>query len=304
MTHSTDRSIDNFVIKPFSTTSWEGVAFNTRAIDVDWIADGGDPCDPEKVKLLAQSYTVTGPRMPPAVRLLGQKQIAPLKNVPEYAVLTDRYQIEALKSLGASTIECIVVDADDTDACLWQSAELFNRPESTILDRAEVGVKCVQLIRIKAGQMPTLPGGRQPHDKGYTTAEKLLGVSRRDLRRFEKIAGLCSEAKDEARRAKLDDVQNALLEIAEEPAERQVKKVRELEDRYSKPRGKRSTPANRNNAPHPALENGDGNYEVFKSRWAQYCKADFAALPAGMQTRFVTEVLGMSVHSSSSSTSR
>jgi hypothetical protein len=148
-----------------------------------------------------------------------------------------------------------------------------------------------------------MPRRRQPHDKGYTTAEKLR-VSRRDLRRFEKIAGLCSEAKDEARRAKLDDVQNALLEIAEEPAERQVKKMRELEDRYSKPRGKRSAPANRNNAPHPALENGDGNYEVFESRWAQYCKADFDALRRGMQTRFVTEVLGMSVQSSSSSTSR
>lgn len=67
MTHSTDRSIENFVIKPLSTTTWDGVAFNTPAIDVDWIADGGAPCDPEKVKLLAQSYTVTGPRMPPAV---------------------------------------------------------------------------------------------------------------------------------------------------------------------------------------------------------------------------------------------
>jgi hypothetical protein len=78
-----------------------------------------------------------------------------------------------------------------------------------------------------------------PRQRLYDS-RKLLGVSRRDLRRFEKIAGLCSEAKDEARRAKLDDVQNALLEIAEEPA---------------------------------------------------------AALPAGMQTRFVTEVLGMTVQS-------
>jgi hypothetical protein len=34
--------------------------------------------------------------------------IAPLKNVPEYAVLTDRYQIEALNSLGASTIESVL----------------------------------------------------------------------------------------------------------------------------------------------------------------------------------------------------
>jgi hypothetical protein len=51
----------------------------------------------------------------------------------------------------------------------------------------------------------------------------------------------------EARRAKLDDVQTALLDIAEEPAGQQVMKVRELEDRCSKPRGKRSAPTKRNN---------------------------------------------------------
>jgi hypothetical protein len=39
----------------------------------------------------------------------------------------------------------------------------------------------------------------------------------------------------------------------------------------------------------------DGNYEAFKSRWVQYCEGDFAALPAAMQTRFVTEVLNLSV---------
>jgi hypothetical protein len=56
-------------------------------------------------------------------------------------------------------------------------------------------------------------------------------------------------------------------------------------------------PAPSNSAEPPAVRrtDGDGNYEVFKSRWVQYCEADFAALPAAMQTRFVTEVLGMSV---------
>jgi hypothetical protein len=228
--------------KPQTTTSWNGVTFNTRAIDVDWIADGGDPCDPKKVKLLAQSYTVTGPRTPPVVRLLDHAQRSPGKNMPEYALLSDRHQIEALKSLGARTIDCIVADADDTDACLWQGAELFHRPEATFLDRAEVAVNCLRRIRIKAGQTPTLGGRRQPHDKGYSAAEKLLGVSRRDLRRLEKIAEMCPEAKKEARRAKLDDVLNALLEIADEPAERQVNKVLELAERYAERRRKPSAP--------------------------------------------------------------
>jgi hypothetical protein len=56
-------------------------------------------------------------------------------------------------------------------------------------------------------------------------------------------------------------------------------------------------PAPSNSAEAPTLRgtDGDGNYEGFKLRWVQYCEADFAALPAAMRRRFVTEVLGMSV---------
>jgi hypothetical protein len=62
-------------------------------------------------------------------------------------------------------------------------------------------------------------------------------------------------------------------------------------------------PAPSNSAEPPAARrtDGDGNYEVFKSRWVRYCEADFAALPAAMHTRFVTEVLGMSVPSGDTS---
>jgi DUF3102 family protein len=58
-------------------------------------------------------------------------------------------------------------------------------------------------------------------------------------------------------------------------------------------------PAPSNSAEPPALRrtDGEGNYEAFKSRWAKYCDADFAALPAEMRKRFVTEVLSMSVPS-------
>jgi hypothetical protein len=53
--------------------------------------------------------------------------------------------------------------------------------------------------------------------------------------------------------------------------------------------------------PGPRHTNGDGNFEAFKSRWAQCCEADFAALPPEMKTRFVTEVLNMSVPSGDTS---
>jgi ParB-like chromosome segregation protein Spo0J len=326
-------------------TSWDGVTFNTRAVDVDWIADGGQPCDTKKVKRLAESYTATGPRTPPVVRLLDKTKRSG-KNVPTYAVLSDRHQIEALKSLGAKTIDCIVADTDDNDACLWQGAELFHRGEATVLDRAEVVLNCLLRLRSKAGQTPTPGRRRQPHDKGYSAAEKLLGVSRRDLRRLEKIAGMCAKAKKDARRRELDNILEALLAVAEEPAERQVKKVRQLAEDYAGGRRKPSAPTKNKKTrvpvddesdkpePHedppgdaaddvegdadesdaktqspPIVPEGDGlglppilrradgekQYEAFKARWAQYCGTEFAALPAVMQSKFASDLLGKAV---------
>jgi hypothetical protein len=62
-------------------------------------------------------------------------------------------------------------------------------------------------------------------------------------------------------------------------------------------------PAPSNSAEPPAVRrtDGDGNYEVLKSRWVEYCEADFAALPAATRMRFVTEVLGMSMPSGDTS---
>jgi hypothetical protein len=58
------------------------------------------------------------------------------------------------------------------------------------------------------------------------------------------------------------------------------------------------SPSSADSAPSNSAEpsglrrtDGEGNYEAFKSRWAKYCDADFAALPAEMRTRFVNEVL-------------
>jgi hypothetical protein len=62
-------------------------------------------------------------------------------------------------------------------------------------------------------------------------------------------------------------------------------------------------PASSDSAEPSALcrTNGDDNYEAFRSRWVQYCGADFAALSAAMRMRFVTEVLSMSVPSGDTS---
>jgi hypothetical protein len=352
------------------------VRFTTVIVDVNCIVDGNDPFDAEEVKLRAQSISETGPRMPPAVRLDGGFR----DDLPLYSVLSDRCQVEALKSLGATHVECILVDADDDGAVIWQLAELFNQPQKTVLERAELAMQCVEIVRQKVGQSATPPGGRQPKDRGMGTAERILGVSRRDLGRFEKIAGISAEAKEEARRAGLDDSQTALLAIAAVPAGQQLAKVRELKQEYADGRRKPSVPAKSkksagssaaaatkkkrghtkegpDDADHADAEgsstdsaddveddaedaeaegssadsteeveddaddpkagadstsivpadgglgippilrrtDGENQYLAFKARWARYCEADFAALPAAMQTKFATELLGKAV---------
>jgi hypothetical protein len=87
--------------------------------------------------------------MPPAVRRLETDDTL-------YEVLTDRCHVEALKSLGAKTIDCIVVEADEDGGELWQFAELFNQPQKTVLERAELATRCPQLIRSNGGQSAQL----------------------------------------------------------------------------------------------------------------------------------------------------
>jgi hypothetical protein len=88
---------------------------------------------------------------------------------------------------------------------VFELAELFNQPQKTVLERAELAMQCVEIIRRKVGQIARPRGGRQENDRGLGTAERILGVSRRDLGRYEKIAGISAEAKEAARRAGLDD---------------------------------------------------------------------------------------------------
>jgi hypothetical protein len=333
--------------KSLSTGSTH-VRFETRAIDVGCLIDSNEPIDQAEVRLRALSFKETGPRMPPAVRRVDGE-------TPLYTVLTDRCQVEALKSLGATTIDCIVVEADEGGARVWQISELFNQPQKTVLQRAELAMQCVEIIRRQGGQRAQ--GRQQPNDKGMSLAESILAVSRRDLGRFEKIDAISAAAKEEAQRAGLDDNQKALLAIADVPAEKQVAEVLELKEQYAggrrKPPAAKSegsapssaaaatdrepddggdgtdeveTDAERSTDPAEEVENtsddseasaespptvpeddglnippslrrtdGENQYEAFKGRWAHYCAADFAALPAAMQTEFATELLGIAV---------
>jgi hypothetical protein len=244
--------------KSLSTGSTH-VRFETRAIDVGCLIDSNEPIDQAEVRLRALSFKETGPRMPPAVRRVDGE-------TPLYTVLTDRCQVEALKSLGATTIDCIVVEADEGGARVWQISELFNQPQKTVLQRAELAMQCVEIIRRQGGQRAQ--GRQQLNDKGMSMAERILAVSRRDLGRFEKIDAISAAAKEEAQRAGLDDNQKALLAIADVSAEKQVAEVLKLKEQYAG--GTRKPPAAKSSAPSSAAaatdqepdDGGDGTDEA------------------------------------------
>jgi hypothetical protein len=217
----------------------ETLDLDTSLVEFSWISipDGSPPCDDNKVRALAESYRITDVRALLAVRLLTLRTEHAL---PTFRLLSDPHQLEALKHLGITCASCLVIKGE-VDERLWKLADLIHGPDLKRLDWALLVMEWV--VRAKGAQVAHPRGGKQPHDKGFSAAERVLGICRRDLGRAERIASISAEAQQEIRRAALDDIERALLEIASEPPEQQVAKALELKERYRKPRRVRATDA-------------------------------------------------------------
>jgi hypothetical protein len=85
----------------------------------------------------------------------------------------------------------------------------------------------VQLVREKSAQVEHPVGGVQAHDKGFSRAGRVLGVTRIQVQRAEKMAGISAAAKAEIRRVNLR-VKRDLLAIARLPPDEQVAMVQQL----------------------------------------------------------------------------
>jgi hypothetical protein len=206
-----------------------GSDFNIQRLDVNWIEVPDDPCNPDQVKLFAEGMRVTGVRNPLTVRPIKLYQARRGPRMHRFALLSDPHQLAARKSLGFISVDCIVMDINERDARLWQIADIIHRPDLSVIDWAELVMEWVRLVREKGGHDAHPQGGKQPHDKGLSEAERVLGVSRRDLRRAEQICSICDQAKQEIRKINLN-VRKAVLKVASEPVENQVAKVHELAD--------------------------------------------------------------------------
>src|ERR1700730_12911555 len=228
----------------YDESSPETLKLQLFNLDLDWIVipDGSSACDEKKVRALAESYEITGPRTPLVVRLL-----APIRKVegriiwPRFQLVSDLTHFEALKRHGITCGNCWVIIGDETDERLYKLAELIHQPEVKRLDWALYIMEWVELIRAKAAQVAHPRGGRQAHDTGMSAAARVLGVSRRDLGRAERFASICADAQAGIRQGKLDDIQVAVEETANEPAGEPVEKALEVKERYRKPRRNRAT---------------------------------------------------------------
>ncbi len=210
--------------------------FELRRVAIDQIAvkDNRQTLNQNKVDRLAESMTEIGLRTPITVREVKGKLI----------LITGQHRLEAAKNLGWSHIDAFIFEGDQTDARLWELAENLFRKDLTVLERADSINEWLKLVteKRKAGQLAQ-PGGEQPHDKGISGAARELNITREEVRRAAKIAGISSKAKEKARQAGLADNQFALMRIAKEPTpEAQVAQVEEIAARRAVPRSNSRKP--------------------------------------------------------------
>jgi hypothetical protein len=152
---------------------------------------------------------------------------------------------------------------------MWTIAENLHRSGLSKLERAESIANWKRLLKkLSHDGHNARPGGHQPKDKGVSKTAKALDLSREDVRRSDKVATICNEAKRLAAQKGLDDNQAALLKVAAEPTPKaQVRKVREL---AKKAEVKRSSPLSPDDTAHLKLLKGTFKGATkFKKAWSQ-----------------------------------
>jgi ParB family chromosome partitioning protein len=207
-----------------------------RSVPVDMVSvcEGRRACDAEQVRMIANSIKKVGLIHPITVT----KQASKLGFVN---LVAGRHRLEAMKLLGWTHIDAIIVGPDLTKNRLREIAENLFRNELSVLERAELVAEWTTLSGQKVVQVAQ-PGGRQPKDQGISKAANELNLTREEVRRSKLVAGIFEEAKEAAKVEQISDNQKALLEVAKQPtAEAQVEKVYELAARARAPRHKQST---------------------------------------------------------------
>src|SRR5260370_30305698 len=135
------------------------------------------------------------------------------------------------RQLGWLEISAVIVVGSDADVRKWEIAENLHRAELTALERAEHIAEWIRLTEIEvSAQVAPKPQGGRP-ESGIRAAARELGIERTDAQRSIKIASIIPEAKEAARKARIDKIQSKLLAVSAHPPEQQPEKVIELAKR-------------------------------------------------------------------------
>jgi hypothetical protein len=203
------------------------------------VPPGLTPCNPRNLGFLARSRCV--------------KPITVIDTPTGPLLVGDPHWLEVAKARGRSRVECLFTSADEIDARLTEIEEILHHAGLPVLDKAALVVewlKTWERRHISGQDVQEFTVGR-PHG-GIAQAARVLCVPgkteearRKSIERAITIDSIVSEAKDAAKRAGLDDVQSALLAIANEESAAQLAKVRELVERKQRPRRKRATAPDR-----------------------------------------------------------
>jgi ParB-like chromosome segregation protein Spo0J len=290
--------------------NWPG-APRQRSVKISEISvgDARRRMKSNEVADISQSMRKLGLQSPITVRKMSDGE--------GHRLIAGHHRLEAAKQLGWGEIDCTVVDWDERQARLWEIAENLHRAKLTALEYHEHLNEWVELTRNARdfGQhVQKLPGRPQSGNAKAARELPLEGKSeealRKSIERAAKIAAISPEAKAAAKERGLDDNQRALLIIAKESRENQVRMVTTLSSR------KRESPSKAKAASisqdmteqvkaSPHLAGDRTSIETLKHKWqeASDLRGAWEAASVEVRDQFCREVLNMDLDASWENTS-
>ena len=201
------------------------------------IPEGHRDVDPAVVEALAASMQRVGLFSPIFLR-------EPASDSEPAVLISGRHRLEAAKSLGWNFIDCCFFHITDPAARVREIVENLHRAELTALERSNQSIEVVELYRLldeeeKAAQVGQVSKGGRGKKGGKSNAAKQLGITRQELQRAEKIAGITPAAQAAAVAAGIADNQSGLLKVAEAAPEKQIEVVRNVARKRTQSRTER-----------------------------------------------------------------
>lgn len=207
-------------------------------LSVSEIAEGDQilPLDQNLVEAMKESISIGGQASPITLRKVQDGR---------FELLDGGVVVAAMRELQRRDISAIVLHGlSDWDASFRRIASYIRR-NLTALDKALVYDRLLELVQEKASQVETPAGGRQPAEKYVRKLARHLGVSKDQVGRSLKIAGISHQVHERIRALGLADNSAAMLKIAAvgDDVDLQMAKAEELGRRPKKGKTEPPMPA-------------------------------------------------------------